>query len=66
MKVDGILVGDKKEYSASRRDGLVDVTLEIRVRMTAAEAKQLDALVDSYDHAASVTLGASDDRSDGT
>lgn len=41
----GYITGVSKEYDISKRDGC-EVTLSIRVRMSLAEAKELDALCD--------------------
>ncbi len=55
----GHVVGDAKVFSSD--DKFVDVTLEIRVRMTKAEAKEYDVLVDARMLDASVTLNGSND-----
>jgi hypothetical protein len=53
----GTLVGTKWHHHADRRDGLVEVTLEIHVRMTAAELKEHQDRVDARDLDATVTFG---------
>ena len=55
----GVLTDISKAYDRSRPDGLVEVALTVRVRMTFAESKALDDLVDDGEGTidASVTVG---------